>query len=297
MAENESQHNMNPNGVQESPSTQSPSGFKFGQAGAQNFFSRSRRSREEKAQAEANQPKPKDVYAKLPAVHRWTVPVVALAFPLIWWLKPILNGTLSSRLTIEQIWPLLLYSFCTALALGFLISERFVKKDWRVYAALAASLIVLVNSSLRTRFEVLALLLLFLLVLAILPFSLVQLQNGLGLLALTFMVAFTVPVCITFLANNYVDTAFLNGAWTFFYTTLFYLTPLVLPKAKGRLLGLFTGSAFLINVLCFHQLDAGVMIALVLTLGTYVFSFIRPLTYRMQAIVASIALCLTMLFI
>ncbi|MBS9338821.1 hypothetical protein G6R29_04180 [Fructobacillus sp. M2-14] len=273
------------------------SGFKFGQQNAQNFFSRARRNSEEKAAAEENKPSPAEVYAKLPAVNRWTVPVVAIAFPLIWWLKPMLNGTLVNRLTFAQVWPLLLYSFCTALAMGFLISSRFVKKDWRVYAALVASLVVLVNSSLRTRFEILALLLLFLLVLAILPFTLVQLQNGLGLLALTSMVAFTVPVCITFLANNYVDNAFLNEAWTFFYTTLFYLTPLVLPKAKGRLLGLLTGSAFLINVLLFHAFGTGVIVALVLTLGTYVLSFIRPLTYRVQAITASIALLLTMLFI
>ncbi|MFC4760797.1 hypothetical protein [Fructobacillus durionis] len=258
---------------------------------AQNFFSRSRR-REEKEQVADKEVKP---YAKLPAVQAYTMPVITLALTAIWWIKPMLNGTLTNRLTFEQVWPLLAYSVFCAAAIALEIVERFEKKDWRIYAFLAASLVVLFSSSLRNRFEILVLLLLLILVLAILPFPMVQLQNGLGLVALASLVTFSVPVCVAFLANNYVDQTFLNGSWTFFYASLFYLTALFLPKSQGRLLGLLTGGLYVGRLLVFHSFGPASILALILAAGVYTLSFIRPLTYRYQPMVAMLALLLSVL--
>ncbi|MDD9138184.1 hypothetical protein H7198_00980 [Fructobacillus sp. CRL 2054] len=258
---------------------------------AQNFFSRSRR-REEKEQEADKQVKP---YAKLPAVQAYTMPIITLALTAIWWIKPMLNGTLTDKLTFEQVWPLLAYSIFCAAAIALEVVERFEKKDWRIYAFLTASLVVLFSSSLRNRFEILVLLLLLILVLAILPFPMVQLQNGLGLVALASLITFSVPVCVAFLANNYVDQTFLNSSWTFFYATLFYLTALFLPKSQGRLLGLLTGGLYIGRLLIFHSFGPATILALILVIGVYTLSFIRPLTYRYQPAAAMLALLLSVL--
>lgn len=258
---------------------------------AQNFFSRSRR-REEKEQEADKQVKP---YAKLPAVQAYTMPIITLALTAIWWIKPMLNGTLTDKLTFEQVWPLLAYSIFCAGAIALEVVERFEKKDWRIYAFLTASLVVLFSSSLRNRFEILVLLLLLILVLAILPFPMVQLQNGLGLVALASLITFSVPVCVAFLANNYVDQTFLNSSWTFFYATLFYLTALFLPKSQGRLLGLLTGGLYIGRLLIFHSFGPATILALILAIGVYTLSFIRPLTYRYQPAAAMLALLLSVL--
>lgn len=258
---------------------------------AQNFFSRSRR-REEKEQEADKQVKP---YAKLPAVQAYTMPIITLALTAIWWIKPMLNGTLTDKLTFEQVWPLLAYSIFCAGAIALEVVERFEKKDWRIYAFLTASLVVLFSSSLRNRFEILVLLLLLILVLAILPFPMVQLQNGLGLVALASLITFSVPVCVAFLANNYVDQTFLNSSWTLFYATLFYLTALFLPKSQGRLLGLLTGGLYIGRLLIFHSFGPATILALILAIGVYTLSFIRPLTYRYQPAAAMLALLLSVL--
>ncbi|MBS9334948.1 hypothetical protein LQZ24_06095 [Fructobacillus sp. M1-13] len=261
------------------------------QNATQNFFSRSKRRHENAHSVRDNQPR----YASLPAVHPSTIPVITVVLSLIWWLKPIVSGTLGSQLHFEQIWPLLAYSlFCSA-AIGYLVASRFEHKDWRLYACLLGSTLVLFSSSLRMRFEVLALLFLFLLVLALLPLNLVQLKNGIGLIALSTLVTFTVPVCIAFLGHNYVDQAFLKSSWDLFYGSLFYLTPLFLPKAAGRLMGLVTGALYLSHLLFFHAFGPGVCFSLVLALGIYTLSFIRPLTYRYQPIAAVIGLFLSVL--
>ncbi|MBS9337798.1 hypothetical protein [Fructobacillus parabroussonetiae] len=259
---------------------------------AQDFFARNKR-RERSIDNE----QPLRRYQHLPAVLPWTIPITTLLLTMVWWLRPILAGTLGSQLSFGQIWPLLVYSlFCSA-AVGYLIASRFEQKDWRLYTCLAGSTLVLFSSSLRMRFEVLALLFLFVLVLALLPLNLVQLKNGVGLLALATLLTFSVPVCIAFLGNNYVDQNFLNSSWDLFYASLFYLTALFLPKAAGRLLGLVTGALYLIHLLFFHAFGFGVLTAMVLAFAVFVLSFIRPLTYRYQPLAAMSALLLSMLML
>lgn len=259
---------------------------------AQNFFSRSKRRQSQPAK-EATTVR----FQNLPAVHPWTIPAVTLLLTLVWWLKPILSGTLGSQLSFAQIWPLLAYSlFCSA-AIGYLVSSRFEQKDWRLYACLAGSTLVLFSSSLRNRFEVLALLFLFLLVLALLPLNLVQLKSGIGLLALATLVTFSVPVCIAFLGNNYVDQTFLTGCWNLFYASLFYLTALFLPRASGRLLGLVTGGLYFAHLLFFHAFGLPDLAAMVIALAVYILSFIRPLTYRYQPLAAISALLISVLIL
>lgn len=237
------------------------------------------------------------VNASLPAVYPYTVPVFTVLLVAIWWLKPLLTGRLANVFSFEQAWPLLAYSLFTSLALAFLVANRFQRPTWHFYVSLIASLLVLFSSSLRTRFEVMLLLLLFLLVLTLLPFPSVQLQNVIGITALSALITFAVPVCITFLSYNYVDQDFLKNSWHLFYGSLFYFTPLFLPKAKGRLLSLFTGSALLIHAFYTTGFGLPAVATTILVLATFIFSCMRPQTYRYQPLVALCGLLLTVLFL
>lgn len=259
----------------------------------QHFFSRSkRRHREEEPVPLATRKA-----SQLPATYRYTVPIFTVLLISTWWLKPLFSGRLTNVFSFEQAWPLLAYSTFTALDLAFLVVNRFQRPDWRFYASLAASLLVLFSSSLRNRFEITALLALFLLVLILLPFPSVQLQNAIGLAALSALLTFSVPVSITFLAYNYVDQDFLSSSWHLFYASLFYFTPLFLPKAKGRLLSLFTGGAFIVNLVLTLGLQLNVILAILFILAAFTFSCIRPQTYRFQPIVALALLLLTTLIL
>ncbi|USS91843.1 hypothetical protein [Fructobacillus americanaquae] len=253
------------------------------------FFSRSQRRQEQKQQANQGQ------VAALPAPHRYTVPAIAVGLNIIWWQQPLIYHQVWQNAGNWQIWSLIAYSIFSAMTLGFLVKNRFAKADWHVWASLAASLIVLFNSQLRSRFEVLALLLLFICFLLILPFRAFQLKNPLGLTGLSILLTFSVPICINYLANNYVETDFLKQSWLLVFATAFYFTPLFLPTVKGRKLGLITGPLFILAALILEGFSPIALITIVFAIAAYLLTFIRPLTYQIQPLVAIFGLIVTVM--
>ncbi|CAK1223418.1 hypothetical protein [Fructobacillus evanidus] len=256
------------------------------------FFSRSQRRQEQQhQQQQASQAQ----VAALPTPHRYTVPAIAVGLNIIWWQQPLIYHQVWQNAGNWQIWSLIAYSIFSAIALGFLVKTRFAKADWRVWASLAASLIVIFNSQLRSRFEVLALLLLFICFLLILPFRAFQLKNPLGLAGLSILLTFSVPICINYLANNYVEPDFLKQSWLLVFATAFYFTPLFLPTAKGRKLGLITGPLFILATLILEGFSPIAFLTIAVALAAYCLTFVRPLTYQIQPLAAILGLIITVM--
>lgn len=260
------------------------------------FFSRS--NRRQQAKNTGNNPRNQQQSAtSVPIPSRYTLPAVTIGLNIVWWQQPLIYHQAWQNAQNWHIWSLIAYSLLTALALAFQVQNRFSKTDRRAWLALAASLIVVVNSQLRSRFEILFLLLLFIAFLLILPIRSLQLQNALGLIGLSVLLTFTVPICITYLANNYVSPEFLQQSWLLVFASLFYFTPLFLPSVKGRRLELLTAPLFLIFL--FWSQGFGILagLAALFAIAAFLLTFIRPLTYQYQPIMAVLGLVVTtMLF-
>ncbi|WP_061993077.1 hypothetical protein [Fructobacillus ficulneus] len=285
--EEETQHNYHFSGPNSGPENEPL------QDKTADFFSRSQRRNQGDNQGNVPPNMKRAHKAPLPSPHRWTIPIITVGLNIIWWQQPIIYQQAWQNAQNWQIWSLIAYSCFSALALAFLIQNRFSRSDWRSWAALAASMVVLFNSQLRSRFEVLALLLLLVCFLIILPIPAFQLKNALGVIGLSLLLTFSVPICIAYLAHNYVDGTFLKQSWLLAFAFAFYLAPLFLPNMRGRQLEFVAGFVFLIALFVSQGLTLPALIAGAIAGGAFIFSFVRPLTYQLQPLVAMGALVIT----
>ncbi|MDF7637035.1 hypothetical protein PT274_01975 [Leuconostocaceae bacterium ESL0958] len=235
----------------------------------------------------------------LPAVHEATWWALPLGLMVFWSVQPIFFEKIWQHGYGWQSWPLICYALATAFAIGRLTQQRFQKSDWQLWGCAILSLLVIFNSDLRARFEIMALLLLFTVFLLLLPWANLQLQNVLGLLALALLVAFVIPIASYFLTYNYVAPSFIRQQWVLAAGAFFYLGPLLLPRRNGmdRLVTLIGYALLLVTLLLRAGLHVSTLVALLMATAALVLTYSRPLTYRIQPIVnAGCLACLAIFF-
>lgn len=206
--------------------------------------------------------------------------VTVLSQNIIWWTYPLiyskhLNGQLPPGSFV-----LVAYSVLVALAMHFIFSSRF-HSFWAMLLCILSG-IVTFSSLIKGSFEVFCLLLLFTGYLIILQIKWIRLKSIIGLVGLAILAAFTIPLAIFYLQNNYVTSKFIITLIPLVFSYLYFLIPLFIPYSKLRTLSsLILGLAFLINIMLL-PFNFWTLLAIVIVAGSWLILFNLELDIRLQ---------------
>ncbi|CAH1850564.1 hypothetical protein [Convivina praedatoris] len=223
--------------------------------------------------------------------HHWlTIIIMVLCLNVIWWQQPIFYEHFLAQAQHWDVWPLVGYSFSASVAIALMIRSNFTHRA--SYLFLVLSMLVIANSQIRTRFEILLLLLLFICFLFMIPQKIFQIKNALGLLIFSVLATYAIPVSIYFLANNFITQLFLHQSWIMLFAFLYFFTPLFLPNARGRLLSLATILFFWVTVLVIHGVNFSSFLAIFISLPPFLLQFSKRYFKRWEPMCALICLML-----
>ncbi|MCM0598918.1 hypothetical protein [Periweissella fabalis] len=206
--------------------------------------------------------------------------ITILSQNIIWWTYPLiyskhLNGQLPAGSFI-----LVVYSFLIALAMHFIFSSKF-HSFWAMLLCILSG-VVTFSSLIKGSFEVFCLLLLLTSYLIILQIKWIRLKSIIGLVGLAILAAFTIPLAIFYLQNNYVTSKFIITLIPLIFSYLYFLIPLFIPHSKLRTISsLVFGIALLINIMLL-PFNLWTFLAIIIVAGSWLILFNLELDINLQ---------------
>lgn len=206
--------------------------------------------------------------------------ITVLSQNIIWWTYPLIYSKhLDGQLPAGS-FVLVAYSVLIALAMHFIFSSRFHSFWAMLFCGLSG--IVTFSSLIKGSFEVFCLLLLFTVYLIILQVKWMRLKSIIGLVGLAILAAFTIPLAIFYLQNNYVTSKFIITLIPLVFSYLYFLVPLFLPYSKLRTISsLVLGIAFLINIMLL-PFNLWTLLAIIIVAGSWLILFNLELDIHFQ---------------
>lgn len=167
---------------------------------------------------------------------------------IIWWTYPLiysqhLNGHLPAGSIV-----MVGYTLLISLALHLVFSTKF--HSFKAILISVFSGLITFTSLIKGRFEIFCLLLLFTIYIILIQIKWFRLKSVIGLIGMSVIASFTIPLTIFYLQNNYVTNKFILTLIPLLFSYLYFLTPLFLPEGKLRFFtSLLFGLALLVNIL------------------------------------------------
>lgn len=206
--------------------------------------------------------------------RRWMpLVVIVVSLNIVWWRQPLLHTqTLSAATVSWQIMPLFGYTLVLSIAVTLLITQNF--RSLLSYLFLGISLLFTFSSLIQTRHEVFILLLLLSAFFIAIQQSWLGLQNILGLILLSVLSTFTIPIAIFYVTNNFLTQRFIWQLLPLFFAFLFYFTPIMMPNPDGRKLSILTLGLFWVTLFS-HAVNFGTLFIIIFSLFAFVLQFVK----------------------
>lgn len=199
--------------------------------------------------------------------------IIILSLNLIWWRQPLLHTkTLSEATVTWQIIPLFGYTITLAIGITLLITQNL--RSLLSYAFLGASILLTFSSLIQTRHEIFLLLLLLSVFFIILQQQWLGLQNWLGLVLLSVLATYAVPVTIFYISNGFVTHRYLNQLLPMLFGFGFFFTPIIMPNPDGRKLSILTLGLFWVTVFS-DAIGIGTIFVMLFSLIAFILQFVK----------------------
>lgn len=214
---------------------------------------------------------------------------------IIWWTYPLiyskhLNGELPTGSII-----MLGYTILASLAMYFVFKSKF-HSLWAIVFSILSGVLTF-SSLIKGRFEIFCLLLMFTSYLVIIQIKWFRLKNVIGLVGMSALAAFTIPLSIFYLQNNYVTNKFILTLIPLLFSYLYFLTPLFIQNNNHRrLIGLILGLALLVNILLL-PLNFWTILAIIIVIVSWLILFNLNLNIIYQTSLYLCLQCLTVMLI
>ncbi|MEX0381229.1 hypothetical protein AB3K25_02410 [Leuconostoc sp. MS02] len=228
--------------------------------------------------------------------RRW-VPllVIVISLNLVWWRQPLLHTkALSGAAITWQLIPLFGYTVTIAIAITLMMTQNF--RSILSYLFVALSMLFTFSSLIQTRHEVFILLLLFSAFFIAVQQTWIGLQNWLGLLLLSVLATFAIPVSIFYITNNFLTQRFIWQLLPMLFGFGFYFTPILMPNPDGRKLSILTLGLFWVTLLS-HTVDVSTIFIIIFSLFAFILQFVKARIGNWQHMGYVLMLALSMLLI
>lgn len=228
--------------------------------------------------------------------RRW-VPliVIVISLNIIWWRQPLLHtkALLGSSIT-SQVLPLFGYTLTIAIGVTLMLTQNF--RSLLSYLFFGLSILFTFSSLIQTRQEIFFLLLILSIFLIIIQQSWLGLQNWMGLLLLSVLATFTIPIAIFYIQNSFLTQRFLWQLVPMFLGFGFYFTPILMPNPDGRKLSILTLGLFWVALFS-HTVALSTIFIILFSLLAFVLQFVKAKIGNWQHMGYVLLLALSMLLI
>ncbi len=228
--------------------------------------------------------------------RRWIpLTIIVLSLNFTWWYQPLLHST--SLTGMGSTWhtlPLFVYSIMVSIGLTLVITQNF--RSLISYLFFGISLLLTLTSFIQSRHEIFILLGLLSIFFILIQQPIIGLQNWLGLVVLSVLATFSIPVAIFYISNNFVTQRFLWQLVPMLFGFGFYFTPILMPNPDGRKLSILTLGLFLVAVLS-HQIGLGTPLIIIFCLLGFILQFVKAKIGNWQNMGYILLLALSMFII
>ncbi|VTU62725.1 integral membrane protein [Lactobacillus plantarum JDM1] [Leuconostoc pseudomesenteroides] len=227
---------------------------------------------------------------------RFWVPliVIVISLNLVWWRLPLmhtqdLEGDLTWALA-----PLFGYTITIAIGIALMMTQNF--RSLLSYLFFAFSILFTFNSLIQARHEIWLLLLILVAFFIAVQQLWLGLQNILGLILLSVLATFTIPIAIFYSENNYLTQKFIIQLLPMLFAFFFYFTPIIMPNPDGRKLSLLSIGLFWAALLS-HHVGATTIVIFILSMFAFVLQFVKARIGNWQNMIYVFLLALSMLLV
>lgn len=228
--------------------------------------------------------------------RRWTpLAVIVISLNIIWWRQPLLHTKALSGAGITwQLIPLFGYTVTIAIAMALMMTQNF--RSISSYLFLALSILFTFSSLIQTRHEVFTLLLLLSIFFIAIQQTWLGLQNFLGLLLLSILATFAIPISIFYITNNFLTHRFIWQLLPMLFGFGFYFTPILMPNPDGRKLSILTLGLFWVAILS-HNVGISTVFIIIFSLIAFILQFVKAKIGNWQHMGYVLLMALSMLLI
>ncbi|GMA70265.1 hypothetical protein GCM10025879_15110 [Leuconostoc litchii] len=198
--------------------------------------------------------------------------VILLSLNVVWWRLPLLHTKMLQGAITWQITPLLCYTISTALGMALMMIQNF--RSLTSYVFFAISILFTFSSLIQSRHEIFVLLLILCLFLIMIQQLWLGLQNVLGLLLMSILATYTVPIAIFYVQNNYVTQRFIVQLLPMLFGFIFFFTPIIMPNPDGRKLSILTLGLFWV-ILFSHQVGINTIFIILCSILAFTLQFVK----------------------
>lgn len=221
--------------------------------------------------------------------------VIVVSLNLVWWRQPLLHTkSLAGAALTWQIVPLFGYTLAVAIAVTLLMTQNL--RSLLSYAFLGLSILLTFSALIQTRHEIFLLLLLLSGFFIAIQQQWLGLQNWLGLVLLSVLATYTVPVAIFYTTNGFVTHRYLAQLLPMLFGFGFFFTPVIMPNPDGRKLSILTLGLFWVTVFS-HAVSFGTIFVIIFSLLAFVLQFVKAKIGNWQHMGYVLMLALSMLII
>lgn len=221
--------------------------------------------------------------------------VTIISQNIIWWIYPLtygkhLDGKLPSGSFI-----IICYTICISLALHFIFTTNFRSLGALLFCFL--SIILIFSSLIKVNFEIFYMLLMFSCYLILIQFKRFKLKSHIGLICLSIIASFPIPLTIFYLQNNYITSNFIFKLIPLMTSYLYFLTPLFIININQlQWTSFILGLLMLINILLL-PLNIWTALAIIIVITSWLILFKINLPNNYQTPLFFCLQCLTIVFI
>lgn len=228
--------------------------------------------------------------------RRWIpLAVIVISLNIIWWRQPLLHTKALSGAGITwQLIPLFGYTVTIAIAMALMMTQNF--RSISSYLFLALSILFTFSSLIQTRHEIFTLLLLLSIFFIAIQQTWLGLQNFLGLLLLSILATFAIPISIFYITNNFLTHRFIWQLLPMLFGFGFYFTPILMPNPDGRKLSILTLGLFWVAILS-HNVGISTVFIIIFSLIAFILQFVKAKIGNWQHMGYVLLMALSMLLI